>query len=527
MHAGVSVPYKLTSSTCNIPHRLHSDLHPSPTSSTGVATPVTSTFISILTSTPLQHPLQVSLHQWHPPSSPFWPPHLSNILYRCRYTSDIHLHLHSDLHTSPTSSTGVATPVTSTFISILTSTPLQHPLQVSLHQWHPPSSPFWPPHLSNILYRCRYTSDIHLHLHSDLHTSPTSPTGVATPVTSTFISILTSTPLQHPLQVSLHQWHPPSSPFWPPHLSNIPYRCRYTSDIHLHLHSDLHTSPTSPTGVATPVTSTFISILTSTPLQHPLQVSLHQWHPPSSPFWPPHLSNIPYRCRYTSDIHLHLHSDLHTSPTSPTGVATPVTSTFISILTSTPLQHPLQVLLHQWHPPSSPFWPPHLSNILYRCRYTSDIHLHLHSDLHTSPTSPTGVTTPVTSTFISILTSTPLPYPLQVCHLFTWYTCDIPLHLHSHLHSSPIFPTSVSFIHLIHLWHTTSSPFSPSSLSHIPYRCVTRSPAALVTPPVTTSISTLTSTHFLTSPYRCAVYSPTVPCHHPDHHPYLTFQVGV
>lgn len=44
---------------------------------------------------------------------------------------------------------------------------------------------------------------------------------------------------------------------------------------------------------------------------------LHLWHSPSSPFWPPHLSNIPYRCGYTSDIHLYLHSDRHPSPISP------------------------------------------------------------------------------------------------------------------------------------------------------------------------------------------------------------------
>ena len=105
--------------------------------------------------------------------------------------------------------------------------------------------------------------------------------------------------------------------------------------------------------------------------------------------------------------------------------APPITFPIVSILTSTPLQHPLQVSLHQWHPPSSPFWPPPLSHIPYRCViYSPD--------------------TPVTYHFISILTSIPLPYSLQV-----------------------------SFIHLIHLWRTTSSPFSPSSLSHIPYKCVT------------------------------------------------------
>ena len=156
---------------------------------------------------------------------------------------------------------------------------------------------------------------------------------------------------------------------------------------------------------------------------------------------------------------------------------------------------------------SSPFSPPSLSHIPYKCViYSPD--------------------TPVT------YTSSPFSPP-SLSHIP--YKCVI---------YSPDTPVTY-----------TSSPFSPSSLSHIPYRCVIyspdtpvtyhfisiltfiplpyslqmchSSPAALVTPLVTTSISTLTSTHFLTSPYRCAVYSPTVPCHHPDHHPYLTFQVGV
>ena len=152
---------------------------------------------------------------------------------------------------------------------------------------------------------------------------------------------------------------------------------------------------------------------------------------------------------------------------------------------------------------------------------TYDIPHHLHSDLHTSPTSPTGVATPVTSTFISILTATPLPYPLKVCHLFTWYTCDIPLHLHSHLHPSPIFPTSVSLNHQLHWWHhrwplpsppwppptswhplqvccslthcAVPSPWSPP-LPDFPSGCVTHLQA---TPVICTSTLTLLLTHQL------------------------------